>query len=198
MSTRGNICIKLREEDLDKDFHMKDKYGDDVEFTIHTSKHCPYMFIYNHHDSYIERPGLGFTLPRKVNTYEEVRDFILQGNRTSLDTPYTADPYGEDFEDNQPQFASTCDGEIPEEFFYLFDNDKWYVKSYTQSINGEDFKELDYKQRMITLNEKEIAAIEWIIDKYEKIWNVVNNIDESHHLVVMGRVYDIQKKIKEA
>ena len=162
MSTRGNICIKLHDEDLDKDFHMKDENGNDLEFIVHTKSGYPYMFIYNHHDSY--ESGLGEQLRNNLLTYEEVRDYILQGDRTSFSEPYTAGRFGEDPKDNQPKMCVSIDGEIPEEYFYVFENDQWYVKSWSESMDKKPFRKLPIP-KTITLTEKEIDSIKWIIEK---------------------------------
>lgn len=191
MSTRGHICIKLKDEDLDKDFHMKDENGNDLEFTVHTKSGYPYMYVYNHHDSYVS--GLGKSLANNLLTYEEVRDYILQGNRTTFTQPYTCEQYGESPEDNQPTMCADVSGEIPEEYFYLFEDGRWYVKSWQESVDGKAFQPLPMP-KTIVLNEKEIEAIKWVIDKYEKIWNVIADINEDHHLVVMNQIHNFKKK----
>lgn len=192
MSTRGSICIKLKDEDLDKDLHMKDKLGHDLNVVVHPHSGFPYMYVYCHHDSYIDKPGLGFFLPRKLQTYEEVRDFILQGDRTSFGTPYTE--CGEDAEDLQPNFSASVDGPIPEEYFYLFNDGKWYVKD----VHGHDnFIELEYQPQTIELNEREAATVKFIIDKYLKIRGIFEDIPESHDAVYMMNINHILKKFKE-
>lgn len=128
MSTRATICIKLHDEDLGKVFHLKDKNGIDFKETITTPLNARYMCVYCHFDGYIEKPGLGFDLPRNLHTYEETRDFILQGDRSTFEEPYS-DREDESIFDLEPTFmSSVTKKEIPEEYFYLFDDDKWYVK----------------------------------------------------------------------
>lgn len=195
MSTRGNICIKLNDEDLDKDFHMKDENGNDIAFTVHTKSGFPYMFVYNHHDSYVS--GLGKKLIDNLQTYEEVRDYILQGNRTSFDTPYIAGPNAEEPEDNQPKMCADISGEIPNEYFYLFEDGFWKVKTLDESLSGKQFKKLPNQNRIkIELNEKEIEAFKWILDKYLKIHEIIVDIPDGHHEIIMARVRDINKKIR--
>lgn len=195
MSTRGNICIKLREEDLDKDLPLYDKYHKIIG-NIRTKKEFPYMFVYNHHDSYEDRPGLGYKLPRNLKSYMEVRNFILQGNRSTFDDPYTE--YDEDIQDNLPKFAPNAEGEIPNEYFYLFEDNHWKVKSWQESVDNKPFRDVEYEEATITLDEKEMEAIKWIIDKYLRIHDIIADIPEGHHECIMARVREIEKKIRDS
>ena len=194
MSTRGIICIKLREEDLNQDLHMKNSLGQDLLVRVHTASGFPYMYVYCHHDSYIENPGLGYFLPRKLQTYEEVRDFILQGDRTSLETPYT--DCGENAEDLKPNFAMSVDGEIPEQYFYLFEDGKWFVKN---DAPNAKFKELEYKPVTIELNSREIEAVKYVFEKYLSMRDLFKETftNEGTDIVLIKRINDIKKKIKE-
>lgn len=188
MSTSGNIGIKLRPEDLDKDFHMRDENGDEIQFTIHTNSGSPYLVVYNHFDSHTNR--LGKSLINNLTTYEEVRDFILQGDRSSFDAPYirTEDP-----EDNQPRMCDDISGKPPFEYFYLFNDDGfWYVKT-----PDKDFTKMPNQGGIVVkLNEIEIKAIEFIIDKYIKLSEVFFDITELNQATLLCRLKDIKKKIR--
>lgn len=195
MSTRGSICIKLKDEDLDKDFHMKDVDGNDLTVIGHTHRSYPYMYVYCHHDSYIEKPGLGYLLPRKLQTYEEVRDFIMQGDRSSFDEPYTK--RGEDHEDLSPNYLETVDGDIPEEYFYLFENDKWYVKT---NAPFAEFKELEYIPEKIEITEKEADVIKHVFKRYLNIINTMKDIlsDEVKKPKLINEINNINIKFHNA
>ena len=194
MSTRGNICIKLREEDLDKELPLYDNYHKIIGH-IRTNKEFPYMIVYNHHDSYEDKPGLGYRLPRNLKTYMDVRNFILQGNRTSFDDPYTE--RNEDIQDNLPKFASNVEGEISNEYFYLFEDNRWKVKSWQESLDNKPFRDIEYEEASIMLDERDMEAIRWIIDKYLKIHDIIAGIPEGHHECIMARVRSIEKKIRD-
>lgn len=191
MSTRATICIKLHDYDLGKEFYLKNHLGFNTEHKITTPLDARYMCVYCHHDGYIEKPGLGYFLPRKYQTYDEVRDFILQGDRSGLNDPYSMN---EPIFDVKPEFIDSVNEKIPEEYFYLFDDDKWYVKDI---YDHKDFVELDYKPKIITLNEREAVTVKFIIDKYIKIHDLFMNIPESHDLIYMRNVYTIEKKFKD-
>lgn len=52
--------------------------------------------------------------------------------------------------------------------------------------------------KTVTLNEREIEAVKWIIDKYLRIHAIIEDIPEAHHLVVMRQLNNIKKKIRDA
>lgn len=141
MSTRGNICVKLRKEDLDKALPLYDVNKKQIG-EIYTKNEYPYMFVYCHHDSY--ESGLGRQLLENLNNYEDVRDYILQGDRTSFSTPYTE--LGENINDLTPQFSKDIEGKIPEEYFYVFDDNQWKVKSYTESCSNKPFRNISIEK----------------------------------------------------
>ena len=181
MSTRGTICVRLKDEDLDKDLHMKDAKGNDVNYTIRTDSKHPYLCVYCHHDSYIEKPGLGYMLPRNLVDYESVRDFVLQGARSGFMDPY--DISIEDPEDVKPKnLESPYNINIPEEYFYLFENEKWYVKD---KHNNFDFKDITFNQKPIALTDVALTGeeIKYIVDSLTKFNNICNecNVDMTSH-----------------
>lgn len=139
MSTRCNVAIKLKEKDLDKVLKV------DSSHYFETKKEYPTIEIYIHHDGYPEGVGEGL-INELPNDYESVLKYILKGNRTSFETPYIE--RDEKWEDNRPTSIGgdiwTDDSEIPENYYYLYINDKWYFRKCNESgskLNWYDLKE---------------------------------------------------------
>lgn len=134
MSTRSNIAITLREEDKGKTF--KTKFGTD----FYIDPMANFLVIYIHHDGYLD--GVGKDLLNNLKTYEQVLDFILEGDRTSFDTSYTST--GECYEDNEPAQYINID-HISQEYFYLYtmggsDNEyHWLVSKQENYGDGPRF-----------------------------------------------------------
>lgn len=121
MSTRCNVCVKLRKDDINKTLRINNH-------SLETKEEYPYMFIYIHHDGYVK--GVGADLYENLTTYEDVKNYILEGSRTSYEMPYTE--CGEDWEDDKPKFIDSVDDEFSNDYFYLFDeDDEWYYKSWS-------------------------------------------------------------------
>lgn len=175
MSTRCNVCIKLHKEDLNKILPINKN-------SIKTNEEYPYMFIYIHHDGYIS--GVGSELYKNLITYEDVKNFILKGNRTSYETSYTE--CGEDWESNKPRAVHSVDGEIPNDYFYLFDEDnEWYYKSWSKQ--NEPWKLL--KNEFPELRDERIKnAIDLSMKIYEKT---------IAHDITPIKLEEIGSKIKE-
>lgn len=133
MSTRCNVAIKLRKEDLNKTLTFVEN---NKLHELHTDSGFSYMFIYIHHDGYLS--GVGYGLLNELGTdYETVKNYIMQGNRTSFDTPYIE--CDEDWDDDKPKFCKSIDGPIPNDYFYLLDDGKWFYRKF----NGDgSLKEL--------------------------------------------------------
>ena len=125
MSTRCNVAIKLKEEDLGKMLKV------DNSHYFETKSEYPTLEIYIHHDGYPEGVGCGL-LNELPHDYNSILHYILNGNRTSFDTPYTE--CGEKWEDNRPICIGgdiwTDESDIPEQYYYLFINDKWYFRNW--------------------------------------------------------------------
>lgn len=129
MSTRCNVAIKLRPEDLNKKltFIENDKIHE-----LFVDSGFSYMFIYIHHDGYLK--GVGYGLLNELGTdYEKVKNYILQGDRTSFNEPYYE--CGEDWDDGSPRFCKSIDGPIPNDYFYLYDNGKWFYRWFKDEGN---------------------------------------------------------------
>jgi hypothetical protein len=132
MSTHCNVAIKLKNEDLDKTLTIIENKK---VHELKTDSGYSYMFIYIHHDGY--PGGVGCGLLNELGTdYETVKNYIMLGDRTSFDKAYCE--CGEKWEDDKPRFCKSIDGPMTQEYLYLFDNDKWFYKSYWD----DDFKEL--------------------------------------------------------
>lgn len=135
MSTRCNIAIKLKEKDLNKELTF-----DGIHFQ-RTNADYPYMEVYCHHDGYPENAKDFFFKRRKLTDYESVLNYIIQGDRSSFDTSYIE--CGEQWPDNRPYMFASLDGDIPEQYYYIFMDGKWYYKE-RSSANDQpmDWKEL--------------------------------------------------------
>ena len=137
MATRGTIVIKIKDEDLGKKVKVNPTYlTKDKErikkyetkcFEVELSK--KYAEIYQHWDSYPE--GLGTSLVKYWDTYDKVLNLILGGDASSVDydvTGYVAmEDRDEQYKDLQPKFTDECP-RVSEEYQYLFDDGKWYVR----------------------------------------------------------------------
>lgn len=147
MATRSNICIRLNEEDKNKDLLFNiDKL--DVKFdynkdnlskikSINTDKN--FLQIYHHWDGYPE--GLGKFLIEGYNEYDKVLNLILGGDCSTID-PNNFEPYwlrNEDWEYIKPTAENVP--ELNEEYIYSFENDKWYFKGKYELNEWQELKE---------------------------------------------------------
>lgn len=114
MSTRGNICIRIREEDYDKVNLIISKYS-----SRKLSKYSSYLYIYNHFDSYPE--SLGKELLTNYNDYSKALELVLDG-----DCSYPGKPYkdSEDYNWVGPKVAFSKVEAFQNEFLYVF-NKQW-------------------------------------------------------------------------
>ena len=143
MATRSNIRVVLKEEDRNKDLKFvpneqqaedlkKNEWGrDQIEEGMWETVNpggAEALMIYHHWDGYID--GVGETLYKKYNSYEEALNLVLGGDCSSINGTYT--PYatrkGEDWDGIKPAQISE-DHRIEEEYDYMFKDDKWYVRS---------------------------------------------------------------------
>lgn len=177
MSTRCNVCVKLRKEDLNKDLKV------DSSHYLTTKEDFPYMEIYIHHDGYVD--GVGKDLYKNLTTYEDVKKYILKGDRTSYDTPYTE--CDETWIENKPMFLGDLTGDIPEMYYYLFDeDDEWYWKDYHNGpwkLLCDSFPEIrDQRLQAPNIINKILAktfASEINPVKFEEIGNKIKEVIET-------------------
>jgi hypothetical protein len=52
----------------------------------------------------------------------------MQGDRTSFDEPYIE--CAEDWDDDKPRFCKSIDGPIPNDYFYLLNEGKWFYRKF--------------------------------------------------------------------
>lgn len=117
MSTRGNICIKVKEKDFE---FVEDTIDEKI------SESSPYLFIYNHFDSYPE--GLGENLIKNYNDYEAALDLVLDGDCSTPGVPYAV---REGYSHTKPRVVSNIAQANQEEYLYVFD-EGW--KCYDDSL----------------------------------------------------------------
>ena len=124
MSTRCHIAIKLKQEDLGKKLLITEN---NKEHQLTTNEGFPYMFIYIHHDGYLSGVGRGLLNELGVD-YDAVKNYILEGDRTSFTCPYTE--CNETWEHNKPQFCKSIDEPIPEDYLYVLIDGKWFYRTW--------------------------------------------------------------------
>lgn len=122
MSTRGNICIKVKSKDFNK---VNNKILEKV------SEESPYLYIYNHWDSYPS--GLGTLLIMNYNSYEDALELILEGDCSFPGNPYSEN---EGYEETQPKTATNTAETNQQEYLYVFEDDKWTC--YNDRMNIEE------------------------------------------------------------
>lgn len=115
MSTRGNICVKVAEKDFNRVNKIISCGGKAVSTTY------PYLYIYNHFDSYPD--GLGRDLNTDYTTYEKALELVLQGDCSCPGMPYTG--RGESFEDNCPKVTGDKLSALEQEYLYVFEDNSW-------------------------------------------------------------------------
>lgn len=124
MSTPCHIAIKLKQEDLGKKLLITEN---NKEHQLTTNEGFPYMFIYIHHDGCLS--GVGHDLLNELGVdYDAVKNYILEGDRTSFTCPYTE--CNETWEHNKPQFCKSIDGPIPEDYLYVLIDGKWFYRTW--------------------------------------------------------------------
>lgn len=111
MSTRSTIVLKIKDEDVGKNF-----YRNNVMLTF-----GKYMSIYCHHDGNVD--GVGKELSKYYNDYDSILDLILSGDCSSIGCAYSK---YEDYNSNKPKCFNTIPP-IEEEYQYVFYNNIWHV-----------------------------------------------------------------------
>ena len=127
MSARCHIAIKLKQEDLGKKLLITEN---NKEHQLTTDEGFPYMFIYIHHDGYLSGVGRGLLNELGVD-YDIVKNYILEGDRTSFTCPYTE--CNETWDHNKPQFCKSIDGPIPEDYLYVLIDGKWFYRTWNDN-----------------------------------------------------------------
>jgi hypothetical protein len=137
MATRSNIRVILKEEDRNRNMkfnpemlEIKNTWGDeqcDGAWEAVNPEGKEALIIYHHWDGYPE--GVGKTLVEKYNDYDSALNLILGGDISSINGKYS--PYavrkGEEWDAIKP---AVVDKDYPqqEEYDYMFDDGKWYVR----------------------------------------------------------------------
>ena len=111
MSTRSNVCLKLREEDKNAD--LKTPWGDTIN-----PQGLGYLQTYIHFDGYIEGVGLDLIHSDEIKTYEDALNWILEGHRPTIDESY----YNWRGEEISPQIVETPSWD--EEYLYVLEEDE--------------------------------------------------------------------------
>lgn len=108
MSTRSNIVLKLRQDDVKK------RHRSSCGISVNPNGNH-YLTIYCHHDGYPE--GVGRALVAKKMTYEQALAYILEGDRSTVDLSY----FGWRGEKCPPTPMDAPDMECEQEYIYLLE-----------------------------------------------------------------------------
>lgn len=148
MSTRSNICLVLKKEDigksvkfdetkLPKDITCNDECINKVEEVVLEK---PILEIYHHNDGYPE--CVGKTLIEKYNDYDTILNLLLGGDASSINggkvCQYCA-WRGEDWESVKPRQLDNP--VLNEEYLYKFENGVWYFKDIYENKDWTNLKE---------------------------------------------------------
>lgn len=92
------------------------------------------MSSYINYDGYLE--GVGARLFRSIRSYQEAFAFIIQGDRTSFNSPYYE--CNESWESNKPKMSADFpDNSTPYDYYYKWDEyegeEQWLVRKYSES-----------------------------------------------------------------
>ncbi len=126
--THGNIAIVLNPKDINKKLYTNDN---NENHYIKPSYNLLEIYLHINDNPDITKKYL----KNNLNTYEDVLRYILKGDRITLDIPYCKNkdeqwednkPFSVKFEDNLEEFLL----DIPEEYYYIYNNGIWYYKYY--------------------------------------------------------------------
>lgn len=122
MSTRCNIIVRLRDEDLNKEIQA----GPSYEYVLKTNSTHPYLCIYIHNDGYLK--GVGQHILDNLDTYEKTLRFVLNGDMSSFDDPYIKYKGELWFKHNEPEQLTTIPKKIREDYCYVYEDGEWTYK----------------------------------------------------------------------
>ena len=170
MSTRSMIFVKINKEDIGKTVIPNKEmiYAKDLRFgDVDSSKAIPeeeidkvpavnldgkYIGIYHHWDGYPE--GVGVTLTKRFNTYEDALNLMLYGDESSINSSVCIIPYvlrGGGYkksEDTPPNMYNKIPPNLGDiswaEYVYLFKDGEWYFDNASWS------KTKRYKWKKVT------------------------------------------------
>ena len=148
MATRSNIRVVLKEEDRNRDMKFNPEMieikntwgrGQQLETGVWETVNPEgkeALIVYHHWDGYPE--GVGETLLEKYNDYDSALNLVLGGDISSICGDYS--PYalreGEPWKYIKPK-AVDKDHPIQEEYDYMYDDGKWYVRDgYTDGLKS--------------------------------------------------------------
>ena len=129
MSTRSNIAILLRPDDRNKDF--KTPWGQVVN-----AKGKKYLYVYCHNDGYPDGVGAGLVDMFGGSKYEHALDYILAGDRSTVDLSY----WDWRKEECEPEAADTEKEMYQNEFLYIIEevNGVLLVRMYDEDEEDDE------------------------------------------------------------
>lgn len=141
MSTSAGLILHVHKEDIGKELIFNPTLFEEnnIPMSVTIPKSLDrikpikieqeYLYIHEHWDGYID--CVGQILINSFNSYDLVLNLMLGGDISYLDScyyPYFAFPREEDFNDLMPRQYDKLKKALEsnyEDFFYLFDKDKW-------------------------------------------------------------------------
>lgn len=145
MSTTTRVIIKVKPEyhallkftinryDYNK---IPREWDEEIKFMCNDN----YVSSYIHHDGYLD--GVGWGLYKDLpNNYKDILLYILQGNRTSFDTPYYR--CDETYESNKPKLYSEIPNTNEHNYYYLYTDEisgkwEWFYRTSKEWISLEE------------------------------------------------------------
>ena len=165
MSTRCNIAIQLQESDLDRELTY-----DDIHF-LKTKKEYPFMEIYCHHGGTPEN-ARSFFRNNGLTEYAAVLEYILKGDRSDFNSAYAE--RGEQWSENRPYMFASLDGDIPEQYYFIFKEGKWFYKERI-SANDQPMEWLDLEVDSIAFQSEETPDFAFIVNQVQHLVEELTN-----------------------
>lgn len=161
MSTRSNIILKVRKEDIGKRFTFRkkdlgvkvDNWGEHETIMVKnphkTTIKKEYLTIYCHWDGYPS--GVGAALLNGFDTYEKVLALVLGGSCSSIEegrVRFYHNRKGEEWKYIKPRQSDNDEtNDVWIEYIYKFEDGKWYVKK-TYGESRDKWYELTKNARL--------------------------------------------------
>lgn len=151
MATNCRIRVILDEKDRNRDMKfvpnekqsedlLKEPWGDENKEGCWDTVNAggkEALIIYHHFDGFVN--GVGETLYREYNSYQEALNLVLGGDVSTIIGSYT--PYaireGKDWESICPVAVDESYSSNNEEYEYMFKNGKWFVQIFHKSNKWE-------------------------------------------------------------
>lgn len=134
MSTRSNICVKLRREDIGKTLRcdvnkLLSSYPEKAFHEVELDG--SYITVYSHFDGYPS--GVGSILVENFNDYDSALNLVLGGSMSRVGIGKDWVPYAvrsdEPWDWNKPKISIAIP-EATEDYLYIFTLGRWWVTKF--------------------------------------------------------------------